>query len=93
MEKEVVKISAKPEHVLVELAKSAVIVIDMQNAYLSRFIFLHKKVDFEAHQKMSLSSGGMFDMIGFDVSKFRLAINPLKDVLDVSRKSGLTIGY
>jgi ureidoacrylate peracid hydrolase len=73
MEKEVVKISAKPKHVLVELAKSVVIVIDMQNAFVS--------------------NGGMFDMVGFDVSKFRHVINPLKDVLDVSRKSGLTIVY
>jgi len=73
MEKRVARISAKPEPVLVELTKSAVIVIDMQNAFVS--------------------SGGMFDIIGFDVSKITHIIKPLKDVLDVSRKLGLKIIY
>ena len=44
-------------------------------------------------QNAFVSRGGMFDIIGFDVSKFRRMIKPLKDVLDISRKLGLTIIY
>ncbi|MEM2612957.1 MAG: cysteine hydrolase [Nitrososphaerota archaeon] len=73
MEERVVKISADPEPISVELAKSAVIVIDMQNAFIIR--------------------GGMFDIVGFEVSKFRRIIKPLKYVLDISRIFGLKIIY
>lgn len=68
-----VKISADPEPISVKFAESTVIVVDMQNAFVSR--------------------GGMFDIIGFEVSKFRRIIKPLKDVLDISRKLGLKIIY
>lgn len=73
MEREAIPILADPEPVSVKLTESAVIVVDMQNAFVS--------------------PGGMFDIIGFDLSKFRRVIKPTKDVLDISRKLGLKIIY
>lgn len=44
-------------------------------------------------QNAFLSPGGMFDLIGFDISRLRRIIKPLRSVLNYSRKHGLKIIY
>ncbi|MEM2273504.1 MAG: cysteine hydrolase [Candidatus Bathyarchaeia archaeon] len=68
-----IRFPTEPEPISVDLLRSSVIVVDMQNVFLS--------------------PGGMFDIIGFNVLKFRRIIKPVKNVLDYSRKLGLKIIY
>lgn len=63
----------EPEPINVDLFRSSVIVVDMQNAFLS--------------------PGGMFDLIGFNITRLRRIIKPVRNVLDNSRKRGIKIIY
>ncbi|MEM4576448.1 MAG: cysteine hydrolase family protein [Candidatus Nezhaarchaeales archaeon] len=44
-------------------------------------------------QKAFLSYGGMFDILGFDISRLRRIIEPVKRVLASWREAGLKIIY
>ncbi|MEM1586241.1 MAG: cysteine hydrolase [Candidatus Bathyarchaeia archaeon] len=68
-----IRFPTEPESINIDPSRSAVIVVDMQNTFLS--------------------PGGMFDLIGFNISRLRRIINPIKNVLDNSRKHGLKIIY
>jgi ureidoacrylate peracid hydrolase len=69
----VVRVEAQPTRISLELGRTAVLVIDMQN-------------DFGA-------KGGMFDLVGIDLSMIHSAVGPTARVLAASRKVGLPIIY
>jgi ureidoacrylate peracid hydrolase len=68
-----VTLATRPEPIDVDLAKTALIVVDMQNAFAS--------------------SGGMFDLAGFDISGARQAIDANKRLLSTCRSAGVKIVY
>lgn len=68
-----IRLPAKPSFVTVDLTRSCLIVVDMQNAFLSY--------------------GGMFDIVGFDISRLRRIIEPAKRVLASWREAGLETIY
>lgn len=53
-----IRFPTEPESINIDPSRSAVIVVDMQNTFLS--------------------PGGMFDLIGFNISRLRRIINPIK---------------
>ena len=68
-----VTIEAKPEPIKVDLARTAVLVVDMQNAFASK--------------------GGMFDLLGLDISAAKSVIENNKKIIDAARAVGIKIIY
>jgi ureidoacrylate peracid hydrolase len=68
-----VNIQAKPEPVKIDLARSAVVVVDMQNAFASK--------------------GGMFDLVGQDISGAKSVIENNKKVIAAARAAGVKVVY
>lgn len=69
----VVSIPARPEAVRVDLARTAIIVVDMQNAFASK--------------------GGMFDLVGQDISGAKSVIQAIRKVTDAARAAGIRVVY
>jgi ureidoacrylate peracid hydrolase len=68
-----VNVQAKPEPVKIDLARSAVVVVDMQNAFASK--------------------GGMFDLVGQDISGAKSVIKSNKKVIAAARAAGVKVVY
>lgn len=68
-----VTVAAKPEPIEIDLAKTAVIVVDMQNAFASE--------------------GGMFDLVGLDISGAKGVIENNKKIIDAARAAGVKVIY
>lgn len=68
-----VSVQAKPEPVKIDLARTAVIVVDMQNAFASK--------------------GGMFDLVGQDISGAKSVIATNKQIIAAARKAGIKVVY
>jgi ureidoacrylate peracid hydrolase len=68
-----VTLQAKPEPVKIDLAKTAVVVVDMQNAFASK--------------------GGMFDIVGMDISGAKKVIETNKQVIAAARAAGVKVIY
>ncbi len=69
----IVNIPAKPESVKIDLARTAVVIVDMQNAFASK--------------------GGMFDLVGQDISGAKSVIQSIKKVTDAARAAGVKVIY
>jgi ureidoacrylate peracid hydrolase len=69
----IVSVPARPELVDIDLTRTAVIVVDMQNAFASK--------------------GGMFDLVGQDISAARGVIERVKMVTDGARLAGVKVIY
>jgi ureidoacrylate peracid hydrolase len=72
-EPRLVTVQARPEPLQVDLTRTAVIVVDMQNAFLS--------------------SGGMFDEAGYDISGARPCIANNSRLLPALRRAGVKVVY
>jgi ureidoacrylate peracid hydrolase len=68
-----VSVEARPEAIRVDLAKTALIVVDMQNAFASK--------------------GGMFDLLGRDVSAAGEVITTIKKLAEAARAAMVRIIY
>lgn len=68
-----VSIPAKPGAVQVDLARTAIVVVDMQNGFASK--------------------GGMFDLVGQDISGAKGVIQAIKKVTDAGRAAGVKVVY
>jgi len=68
-----VKIKARPEPVEIDLGRTAIIVVDMQNAFAS--------------------AGGMFDLVGQDVSAAKGVIQTIKKLTDAARRANVKVIY
>lgn len=68
-----VSVQAKPEPVKIDLTRTAVIVVDMQNAFASK--------------------GGMFDLVGQDISGAKSVIATNKQIISAARKAGIKVIY
>ena len=68
-----VKINAKPEPIEVDLRRTAVIVVDMQNAFVSK--------------------GGMFDILGEDISGAEGVIENNRRITQAARKTACKVIY
>jgi ureidoacrylate peracid hydrolase len=68
-----VTIKAKPEAVEIDLARAALVVVDMQNAFAS--------------------VGGMFDLLGQDISAAVVVIETIKRLTNAARSAGIRIIY
>jgi ureidoacrylate peracid hydrolase len=68
-----VKIDAKPEPIEVDLMRTAVIVVDMQNAFVSK--------------------GGMFDILGRDISEAERVIENNRRIIEAARKATCKVIY
>lgn len=68
-----VTIPAKPEPVQIDLARTAIVIVDMQNSFASK--------------------GGMFDIVGQDVSGAKSVIQAIKKVTDAGRAAGIKVIY
>jgi len=68
-----VKIKARPEPVEIDLGRTAIIVVDMQNAFAS--------------------AGGMFDLVGQDVSAAKGVIQTIKKLTDAARSANVKVIY
>lgn len=66
-------VQAKPEPVRIDLARTAVVVVDMQNAFASK--------------------GGMFDLVGQDISGAKSVIASNKQIIAAARKAGIKVIY
>lgn len=66
-------IPAKPEPVQIDLARTAIVIVDMQNSFASK--------------------GGMFDIVGQDVSGAKSVIQAIKKVTDAGRAAGIKVIY
>lgn len=69
----IVTIQAKPEPVKVDLARTAVVIVDMQNAFATK--------------------GGMFDVVGQDISAAKVVIQTIKKTADAARAAGAKVVY
>jgi ureidoacrylate peracid hydrolase len=69
----IVTIPAKPEPVKVDLARTAVVIVDMQNAFATK--------------------GGMFDVVGQDISAAKVVIQTIKKTADAARAAGAKVVY
>lgn len=67
------RLEASPEPLQIDLKTTALLVIDMQNAFVKR--------------------DGMFDLLGLDIKKARKIINPIKKLVEGSRKKEIKIIY
>ena len=68
---EPVLLPAEPEPIEIDLKRMAVLVIDMQNAFVS--------------------TGGLFDLLGKDVSRKQKIIEPIKRINDAARARGVKV--
>ena len=68
-----VKIKARPDVVEIDLGRTALIVVDMQNAFAS--------------------AGGMFDLVGEDVSAARGVIQTIKKLTHAAHEAGVKVIY
>ncbi len=68
-----VNIQAKPDPVKIDLTRTAVVVVDMQNAFASK--------------------GGMFDLVGQDISGAKNVIENNKKVITAARAAGIKVIY
>jgi ureidoacrylate peracid hydrolase len=68
-----IKINAKPEPIEVDLHRTAVIVVDMQNAFVSK--------------------GGMFDVLGRDISGAERVIENNRRIIEAARKATCKVIY
>ena len=68
-----VNVQAKPESVKIDLKKTAVVVVDMQNAFASK--------------------GGMFDLVGQDISGAKSVIETNKQIITAAREAGVKVIY
>jgi ureidoacrylate peracid hydrolase len=68
-----VKITARPEPVEIDLARTTVIVVDMQNAFAS--------------------VGGMFDLLGRDISPAAVVVQTIKRLAGAARTAGVKVIY
>jgi ureidoacrylate peracid hydrolase len=68
-----VNVQARPEPVKIDLARTAVVVVDMQNAFASK--------------------GGMFDLVGMDISGAKSVIANNKKVITAARAAGIKVIY
>lgn len=68
-----VNVPAKPEPVKIDLARTAIVVVDMQNSFATK--------------------GGMFDLVGQDVSGAKSVIQAIKKVSDAGRAAGVKVIY
>ncbi len=68
-----VTVQAKPEPLKIDLARTVVVVVDMQNAFASK--------------------GGMFDLVGQDISGAKSVIANNKQIITAARKAGIKVIY
>lgn len=68
-----VTIPAKPEPVKIDPSRTAVVVVDMQNAFATK--------------------GGMFDLVGQDISAAKGVIQSIKKTTDAARAAGAKVIY
>jgi ureidoacrylate peracid hydrolase len=68
-----VSIPARPEAVNVDVARTALIVVDMQNAFASK--------------------GGMFDLVGQDISGAAGVIENIRETAEAARTAGIKVVY
>ncbi len=68
-----VSVTAEPESVDIDPSKTAVVVVDMQNAFASK--------------------GGMFDVVGQDISGAKSVIDNIKKILPTARSAGAKVIY
>jgi ureidoacrylate peracid hydrolase len=73
VEQKIVTIPAKPEPIKIDLARTAVIVVDMQNAFANE--------------------GGMFDLLGQDITAAKRVIANIKRTAEAARTGGARIIY
>ncbi len=66
-------LDAKPQAIAIDTARTAVIVVDMQNDFGAR--------------------GGLFDLMGIDLSAIQRTIAPTAGVLAAARKAGIKVIY
>lgn len=66
-------LNAKPKPIDITAENSALIVVDMQNAFASK--------------------GGMFDLVGLDISGAAKAIDAIRRLLDACRDAGVAVIY
>ncbi len=66
-------IPAEPAYVTIELERTALLVIDMQNAFASK--------------------GGMLDLFGHGIANVSQIIEPIKNMIAVSRTHGIKVIY
>jgi ureidoacrylate peracid hydrolase len=72
-EQEMVLLQAEPEPLEIDLKRTAVLVIDMQNAFVSK--------------------GGMFDLVGRDISHISRIIGPNKKIIEAARAKNVKVVY
>lgn len=68
-----VTIPAKPEPIAIDLTRTAVVIVDMQNAFATK--------------------GGMFDLVGQDISAAKGVIQTIKKTADAARAAGAKVVY
>ncbi len=68
-----VTIPAKPEPLKIELSRTALVIVDMQNAFASK--------------------GGMFDVLGQDISAAKKVTRTIKKLADAARSTGVKVIY
>jgi ureidoacrylate peracid hydrolase len=66
-------VQAKPEPVEVDLSRTALIIVDMQNAFASK--------------------GGMFDLVGQDISGVASVVESIKRLAGAARSAGIKVIY
>ena len=69
----IISIPAKPEPVKIDVARTAVIIVDMQNAFATK--------------------GGMFDLVGQDISAAKGVIETIKKTTQAARAAGAKVIY
>ncbi len=70
-ESKLVTLPAEPEPLKIDLGRMAVLVVDMQNAFVSK--------------------GGMFDLWGFDISRFPPVTKTIKKVISAARAEKIKV--
>jgi ureidoacrylate peracid hydrolase len=68
-----VTVQAEPEPIKIDVLKTSVIIVDMQNAFVSK--------------------GGLFDLIGFDISATGKIIEPCQEIVRTAREKGIKLIY
>jgi len=68
-----VTIPAKPEPINIDLSRTAIVIVDMQNAFAAK--------------------GGMFDLLGQDISAAKGVIGRIKRTTDAARAAGVKVIY
>jgi len=69
----IISMPAKPEPVNIDVSRTAVIVVDMQNAFATK--------------------GGMFDLVGQDISAAKGVIETIKKTTEAARAAGAKVIY